>query len=101
MHCYVSDVKPIYVTDNRGYKADFFRPVTVYYLAYMCFQICTFYNFCREVGQLSGQQHANIISHFVLVYSRVLVEDFVVGTCYSCMFLVFHEFEMKYTSAGV
>ena len=62
MHCYVSDVKPIYVTDNRGYKADFFRPVTVYYLAYMCFQICTFYNFCREVGQLSGQQHANIMS---------------------------------------
>ena len=52
---------------NRGYKADFFRPVTVYYLAYMCFQICTFYNFCREVGQLSGQQHANIISHFVSV----------------------------------
>ena len=25
MHCYVSDVKPIYITDNRGYKADFFR----------------------------------------------------------------------------
>ena len=69
MHCYVSDVKPIYITDNRGYKADFFRPVTVYYyLAYICFQICTFYYFCREVGQLSGQQHANIISHFVSVY---------------------------------
>ena len=33
--------------------------------------------------------------------SRILVEDFVVGTCNSCMFLVFHEFEMKYTSAGV
>ena len=33
--------------------------------------------------------------------SRILVEDFVVGTCDSCMFLVFHEFEIKYTSAGV
>ena len=32
--------------------------------------------------------------------SRILVEDFVVGTCNSCMFFVFHEFEMKY-SAGV
>ena len=29
--------------------------------------------------------------------SRVLVKDFVVGICYSCTFLVFHEFnEMKY-----
>ena len=74
---------------NRGYKADFFRPVTVYYLAYMCFQICTFYNFCREVGQLSGQRHANIIT-LVQFNSRILVEDFVVGTCIrnSCMFLM-------------
>ena len=37
---------------------------------------------------------------FGLINSRILVEDFVVGTCNSCMFLVFHEFEMKY-SAGV
>ena len=57
------------------------------------------YNFRREVGQLSGQQHANIITLFRF-NSRILVEDFVVGTCNSCMFLVFHEFEMKY-SAGV
>ena len=62
MHC--SDVKSIYIKEAIK---QFFRPVTVYYLAYMCFQICTFYNFCREVDQLSGQQHANIISHFVSV----------------------------------
>ena len=46
-----------------------------------------------------GQQHANIITLFRF-NSRILVEDFVVGTCNSCMFSVFHEFEMKY-SAGV
>ena len=40
-----------------------------------------------------------IITGIVLL-SCILVEDFVVGTCNSCMFLVFHEFEMKY-SAGV
>ena len=48
---------------------------------------------------MSGQQHANTITLFRF-NSRILVEDFVVGTCNSCMFLVFHEFEMKY-SAGV
>ena len=65
--------------------------ITVYYLAHMCSQICTFYNFRREVGQLSGQQHANIITLFRF-NSRILIEDFVVGTCNSCMFLVVHEF---------
>ena len=60
----------------------------------MC-SACTFYNFCCEVDQLC-QQHANIITLFQ-PDSRVLVKDFVVGICYSCMFLVFHEFnEMKY-----
>ena len=48
---------------------------------------------------VTGQQHANIITLFRF-NSRILVEDFVVGTCNSCMFLVFHEFEMKY-SAGI
>ena len=65
----------------------------------MCSSICAFYNFCREVGQLSGQQHANIITLFDF-NSRILIQDFVVGVCNSCMFLVFHEFEMKY-SGGV
>ena len=60
----------------------------------MCSQICTF----SEGGQLC-QQHVNIITLFQF-NSRILVEDFVVGTCNSCMFLVFHEFEMKY-STGV
>ena len=60
----------------------------------MCSQICTF----SEAGQLC-QQHVNIIILFQF-NSRILVEDFVVGTCNSCMFLVFHEFEMKY-STGV
>ena len=60
----------------------------------MC-SACTFYNFCCEVDQLC-QQHANIITLFQ-PNSRVLVKDFVVGICYSCMLLVFHEFnEMKY-----
>ena len=80
--------KPIdALTDNRGYKADFFRPVTVYYLEYMCFQICTFHYFCREVGQLSGQQHANIISHFVsfyFTYTRCgfCCRNFVIAACF-------------------
>ena len=70
---------------NRGYKADFFSPVTVYYLAYMCFQICTFCNFCREVGQLSGD-NTEILSVTLFQFnSRILVEDFAVGTCNSCM----------------
>ena len=52
-------------------------------------------NFCREVDQLC-QQRANIITLFQL-NSRILVKDFVVGICYSCMFLGLHEFnEMKY-----
>ena len=98
MHFNVSDVKSIYITE--AVKQIFFRPVTDCLLAYMYFQICTFYNFCREVGQLSGQQHANIITLFHF-NSRILVENFVVGIRSSCMFLVFHEFEMKYTSTGI
>ena len=64
-------------------------------------RICVlkFEHFIISVGQLSGEQHANIITLFRF-NSRILVEDFVVGTCNSCMFLVFHEFQMKY-SAGV
>ena len=100
MHCYVSDVKPIYVTDNRGYKADFFRPVTVFYLAYTCFQICTFYNVARSDNCRVNNTQILSVTLFQFI-SRILVEDFVVGTCNSCMFLVFHDFEMKYTSAGV
>ena len=35
--------------------------------------------------------------HFFQFNSRILVKNFVVGICYSCTFLVFHEFnEMKY-----
>ena len=70
----------------------------------MCFQIYTFYNFCREVGRSDNCRVNNtqILSVTLFQFiSRILVEDFVVGTCDSCMFLVFHEFEMKYTSAGV
>ena len=48
-----------------------------------------FNNFGREVGQLSDQQHVNIITLFQF-NSRILVEDFVVGTCNSCMSLAFH-----------
>ena len=49
--------------------------------------------------QLSGQQHANIITLFQL-NSRIVVENCVVGICNNCMFLEFHEFETKYL-AGV
>ena len=49
----------------------------------------------RSIDQLC-QQQANIITLFQF-NSRILVKDFVVGICYSCMFLVFHEFnEMKF-----
>ena len=62
---------------------------------------CVFYNFCHEVGQLSGQQRANIITLFQF-NSRMLVENCVVGICNSGMFLQFYEltFEMKYL-AGI
>ena len=49
--------------------------------------------------QLSGQQHANIISLFQF-NSRIVVENCVVGICNNRMFLEFHEFETKYL-AGV
>ena len=62
----------------------------------MCSQIV---HFIRDFGQLSGQQHANFITLFQFNL-RILVEDFVVGICSGCMFLVLHEFEMKY-SAGI
>ena len=70
----------------------------------MFLKICIFCNFCREVGQLnchlSGQQHANIITLFQ--FSRIVVENCVVGICNNGMFLEFHEFETKYLAgAGV
>ena len=49
--------------------------------------------------QLSGQQHANIITLFQF-NSRIVVENCVVGICNNGMFLEFHEFETKYL-AGV
>ena len=57
-----------------------------------------FYNFCRET-QLSGQQHANIITLFQL-NSRIVVENCVVRICNNGIFLDFQEFETKYL-AGV
>ena len=49
--------------------------------------------------QLSGQQHANIITLFQF-NSRIVVENCVVGICNNGMFLEFYEFETKYL-AGV
>ena len=52
-----------------------------------------------QVSTIMHVINVNIITLFRF-NSPILVENFVVGTCNSCMFLVFHEFEMKY-SAGV
>ena len=49
--------------------------------------------------QLSGQQHANIITLFQF-NSRIVVENCVVGICNNGIFLEFYEFETKYL-AGV
>ena len=64
-------------------------------------RICVlkFAYFVISVTQMSGQQHANIITLFQF-NSRIVVENCVVGICNNGMFLEFYEFETKYL-AGV
>ena len=90
----INECKPEFQFKKSSKNAKFGQ--CLYLVAHLCYEqnrcaerTVTFNNFCREVGQLSGQQHANIITLFQF-NSRILVEDFVVETSNSCMSLVFH-----------
>ena len=73
--------------------------ICVLKFAYFVISVARSVNSTVRSTQLSGQQHANIITLFQF-NSRIVVENCVVGICNKGMFLEFHEFETKYL-AGV